>query len=300
MRRQKLLVDMSKALTGLFCSLVVVLVTANATSHQLLLIKAHDPTPAMLARWCHHLSNSDKATSFGFKVAVLFMCKVPGTECPPVPSPWCMPYERGHRPTAVALRGEEAAKRIDANPWMWSSAPELAFVDLHRGDYVFDMVWVLHQDVAWTGNVFELLNTLGRGRSEDVLCHELMHGHEGTKHGWWYTHSTSLRSGRRNSSAWDDSAGARRIRCNDMVVRYSAPFLQHLLDGYLADRRAADGEFFAFTVCGLHLENCTLGDFASSLNSRPFACCDQPVESVADWLLLRALHPSAMFRRIRV
>ena len=280
---------------------------ATVGARQLLLIKTHDPTPAMLARWCQHLSNAEVAASYNFSAAIMFYSSTGnrglGDGVVPIPSPWCMPYTVVRKENITALWGEQQAEEFISNSWVWGSAPDLTYFALRRASFPYDAMWVFDQDVAWTGNVFELLTNLGGGQSEDLLCFDVQHRLVGKEH-WWQLHTDKWMWHKTHSNwaGWDDSPGAPRISCDIMVVRYSSSLLHRLVDDYLSKGRYAHGEFFASTACGLQMEDCTVGTFATdtSLLGKPFSCCGPPVESVADWLLLRALYPSALFHRVKI
>jgi hypothetical protein len=280
---------------------------ATVGARQLLLIKTHNPTPAMLTRWCQHLSNSELAASYNFSVAIMFYSSMGdrglGDGVISMPSPWCMPYTIVRKQNITEMWGEAQADEFISNSWVWCSAPDLTYFALHSTDFPYDSMWVFDQDVAWTGNVFELLTNLGRDRSEDLLCFDVNYGRVGKKY-WWQLHNDKWMWHKTHSnwSGWDDSPGAPRIRCYIMVVRYSASLLHRLVDDYLSKGRYAHGEFFASTACGLQMEGCTVGDFASqtSLLGKPFSCCDPAVESVSDWLMLRSKYPSALFHRVKI
>jgi hypothetical protein len=279
----------------------------GSSGQQLLLIKTHRPTPAMLTRWCRHLSLPSVAASRGFTVAVMFYAsggdRGLGDGVVSMPSSWCMPYVVVGKQNLTALWGEGQARAFHESPWVWCSAPELSYFALRRGAFPFKAMWVFDQDVAWSGNVFDLLGRLGRGREEDLLCHDVDRGRVGKKH-WWQLHNDNWMWYKTHSnwSGWDDSPGAPRIRCEIMVVRYSAPLLHRLVDEYLALGRYAHGELFAPTACGLLMDNCTVGDFAGPTAplGKPFRCCDKPVDTAGEWLETRARYPAALVHPVKV
>jgi len=261
----------------------------------------------MLARWCTHFARPEEAAREGFTVVIMFYSsggdRGLGDGVVTIPSDWCLPFEVVRKQNLTGLWGEEQALALTSQPWVWCSAPDLTYFALHQASFAYDAMWVFDQDVAWTGNVFRLLNRLGSGREEDLLCSGVDHGRVGKKHWWnlhndkWMWHKTHT-----NWAGWDDSPGAPRIRCYIMVVRYSARLLHRLVDDYLNKGIYAHGEFFASTVCGLIMDDCTVGDYASPLAplGEPFDCCKNSINTAAEWLSARALYPDALMHPIKV
>ena len=279
----------------------------ESATRQLLLIKTHRPTNAMLARWCSHFSRPEDAAKHGFTVAIMFYSSSGdrglGDGVVSIPSDWCMSFEVVRKQNLTALWGEEQALALTSQPWVWCSAPDLSYFALHQASFPYDHMWVFDQDVAWSGNVFDLLGQLGDGRDEDLLCSDMDHGRVGKKH-WWQLHNDNWMwyKTHTNWSGWDDSPGAPRVRCYIMVVRYSRRLLHSLVDDYLNNAIYAHGEFFAATVCGLMMENCTVGDFVSETAplGEPFNCCNNPINTAAEWLTARAAYPATLMHPVKI
>jgi hypothetical protein len=280
----------------------------GSAARQLLLIKTHRPTTAMLARWCRHFSPPEKAARHNFTVAIMFFSSSGdrglGDGVVTIPSNWCMPFEVVRKENLTARWGEEQAHAFTSQPWVWCSTPEMAYFALHQSSFPYDAMWVFDQDVAWTGNVFDHLAKLGDGRHEDLLCSDVdFHARVGKKH-WWQLHNDNWKwhKTHTNWSGWDDAPGAPRIRCYIMAVRYSTPLLHRLIDDYLDKGIYAHGEFFAPTVCGLKMQNCTVGDFVSAMAplGEPYNCCFNPINTATEWLTARALYPAALMHPVKV
>jgi hypothetical protein len=279
----------------------------DAVARQLLLIKTHKPTEVMLARWCRHFSQPEEAWRHGFTVAVMFYSSGGdtglGDGVVTIPSDWCMPFEVVRKHNLTALWGEEQALALTSQPWVWSSTPDLSYFALHRAAFPYDSMWVLEQDVAWSGNIFKLLGQLGSGREEDLLCADVNYGRVGKKH-WWQLHNDKWMWYKTHThwSGWDDSPGAPRIRCSIMAVRYSTRLLRRLVDDYLNKAIYAHGEFFASTVCGLMLDNCTVGDYVAdgAPLGRPFSCCFDTITGSKEWIQARARFPGTLMHPVKV
>lgn len=263
---------------------------------QLLLIKTHNPTPAMLERWCTHFANPGPAANHGFEVAIMFYSSSGerglGDDVVTIPSPWCMPFLVVRKRNLTALWGEAQAEALTSQPWVWCSAPDLAYFALRQDSFPYEHMWVFDQDVAWTGSVFSLLGSLARGRDgSNLLCFDVSWGRVGKKH-WWQLHNDNWMWWKTHSdwAGWDDSPGAPRVRCQIMVVRYSTPLLRHLTGEYLAKGRYAHGEWFAASVCGLSMPGCRVSNFADDTTAigDPFNCCAKPVTTALEWMATRA------------
>ena len=282
------------------------LLAAESAARQLLLVKTHRPTPAMLARWCRHFSRPGRAERYGFTVVIMFYSSAGdrglGDGVVTIPAEWCMRFEVVGKQNLTALWGAEQALDLTSRPWVWCSAPELSYFALHQAAFPCDSMWVFDQDVGWAGNVFDLLGQLGDDREEDLLCSDVDHGRVGKKH-WWQLHNDKWMWHKTHTSwtGWDDSPGAPRVRCSIMVVRYSTRLLHTLVNDYLNRAIYAHGEFFAATVCGLLSKNCSVGDFVSDTAplGKPYSCCAEPVATRAEWMTARARYPGTLMHPVK-
>lgn len=287
-------------------ALLALLRSCSVLARELLVIKTHWPTRSMLDRWCRHLG-PEAASAAGFTVIIMLYTsggeRGAGDGVLTIPSDWCLPYTVVRKANLTALWGKAQAALFTTQPWVWCSAPDLAFYALHQGAFPFSHMWVFDQDVAWSGDVFAALRQLGSGREEDLLCSGVDWGRVGKKH-WWQLHNDNWMWYKTHSnwSGWDDSPGAPRVRCYIMVVRYSHALLHRLVHDYLDHGIYAHGEFFAPTVCGLMTPNCTVGDIrgAAAPIGQPFHCCDGAVKTEEEWRVAAAAYPNTLMHPVKI
>lgn len=195
---------------------------------------------------------------------------------------------------------------------------ELAFHAMHRSSalselpwgYRYDFLWVLEQDVAWQGNIYEALALLD-SRDEDLLCYKPRHVRSTDEGGaWWDLHDgaieefpAALRWIERSFSLnpWNRVT---RLKCNIFFVRYSRRIMDGLLDSYLSKGHWAYDEVFGATLCseglidfqhrncsfckqGSFINQCKVGDYSRDnpelFNDPYFAYRVDPPYDEKDW-----------------
>jgi len=232
-------------------------------AHTHLLIKVHKPTSAMLHRFCH-LNDERVASDF---LADLHVQHYMPADIVEMPFRWCLPYSILHKDNLTTLWGNESSI-MHAKRWELSGISELSFfaINFLANASTLDFLWVIEQDVAWQGNLFDILATFATW-TEDLLCLRPDVGRVGDS----WVHSLT-------HSGWaNNTPGAPRPRCQVFVVRYSRRLLLTLVNEYLAKGHYAQVEWFAPTVCTLHMSNCTVRDYSTEqVFGRPFGCCETP------------------------
>ena len=135
-------------------------------AHTHLLIKVHKPTSAMLHRFCH-LNDERVASDF---LADLHVQHYMPADIVEMPFRWCLPYSILHKDNLTTLWGNESSI-MHAKRWELSGISELSFfaINFLANASTLDFLWVIEQDVAWQGNLFDILATFATW-TEDLLC----------------------------------------------------------------------------------------------------------------------------------
>ena len=228
--------------------------------HTALLIKFHKPTVAMKARFCHLLEEAT-ATSFSFEWHLLYYAPDAPHDVLSFES-WCRQPYLLHADSLTAFFGKNIGEELHKK--QKKGIHEFAFHAMHRSSLSYDMLWVLEQDVAWQGNLFDLFATFATW-NEDVLCD---FGGRGVN-----PLETRADVHDSNWSAWSSWAEAAKRRtatkCLKFVVRYSRRLLDVMID-FLKMGHWAQDEWFATTVCAGQAGNesstflqksCTIADY---------------------------------------
>ena len=148
---------------------------------------------------------------------------------------------------------------------------EIAWFARQGAKLAFDHVWVIEQDVAWQGNLFDSFATFADWR-QDLLCYR--HYND-----TFASHQVRerLRISKRIYELHSATGWVRKIpdrhKCMIFMVRYSWRMLDTLQRDFMALGHWAHGEWFAATVCRFQLGGfataesrdspCTLGDYAN-------------------------------------
>ena len=250
--------------------LLALLLAVCGCSRTAVLIKTHKPTTAMLARFCHLASEQQRATGeHAHQVEVLVQYYLPDNASLALPyRAWCggklrvFPIQLSNLTDAFGVDlGARAAHGVSHR---LSSLQELAFHALHRSVVHYDTLWVLEQDVAWQGRLFDSLAAFD-WMPEEYLCHNV--------------HETVNSTANSNLDFYNVHSGwanplKNHTKCFMFVARYSRSFLDQLVDQFLHKGDWAQGEWFASTVCkhGHRLprprgeppfEPCQVGDLAA-------------------------------------
>ena len=199
----------------------------------LLLIKVHRPTSAMVQRICH-IEEERRAASDSFRLYVHVQYYIPDEDDEVMAyRSWCqgsMSVSILSKENLTMLFGLPNGLLYHSKRYGLTMTHELAFHALHRKILewkYYKYVWVLEQDVAWQGNVFNAL-ALFDSRDEDLLCFKPRQVRSTDEGGaWWDLHDGAMedfpaslrwieRSFTRNP--WNR---VRRLKCNKFVVRYS-------------------------------------------------------------------------------
>lgn len=293
--------------------------TAASRPATLVLVKSHAPTRVMLDRWCALAAELAVQPSYRLVFALqrehanetsvrpLFEAFAG----PDLSSPFTRldlvdvvvdefferhPFRRKH----VAAVGYA---RILPVRWFLRVMLELAFFDLHRDRYVFDHLWVIEQDVAWSGSLLSIMRRM-EGAEEDMLCTNVgrFDAAEGQSNGWWWPSA---------HSGWAQTAAGTPahpyVRCFKPVQRLSHRLLSALIDRYILVGAWAHDEWFAATVCELQIglawtPPCLVGDMLpTGCIGSAFTCCN-PLVNESQWAqyLANAGPRSLLFHRIKL
>ena len=234
----------------------------------LLLIKVHRPTTAMLQRICH-LEMERTLASESFRFHVQYYIPDEAHEVMAYDS-WCpglIPISTLSKDNFTMLFGQSNGLLYHRKRYGLTMNHELAFHALYRPrrhdrmpgiaplEFTYQFLWVLEQDVAWQGNIYDALAQFDT-RDEDLLCFKPRQVHVQDEGGaWWDLHDGAVedfpatlrwmeRSFTRNP--WNM---VRRLKCNKFVVRYSRRIMDGLIDSYLSRGHWAYDEVFASTLC---------------------------------------------------
>jgi len=236
----------------------------------LVLIKVHRPTAAMKERFC--LLPADLARSAAFAGARFHIQLYVADEARVPADPLgCAPLVNASssvltRSDLRRLWPDADTAHLHSQPRHLSGVAEVAFYAKHRPPGV-DYLWVLEQDVAWKGNLFDALATFSTW-GEDLLCqhpHTEAVGNNGWSHQFLH-------------SGWaNNTKGAPRHVCRLFVARYSSKLLRTLSEDYLAKDHWAHLEMFSPGVCALGAPSCTIADYqipaTKGVFGEPFTCC---------------------------
>jgi hypothetical protein len=215
-------------------SACVAMCAAVTMGENLLLIKVHRPTFAMLQRICH-IEKERQSASDSFKFHVQYYIPDEAHKVMAYHS-WCRPglaqilsVSILSKDNLTSLFGLSNGLLYHSKRYGLTMNHELAFHALNRRSsaYTYDYLWVIEQDVAWQGNVFNAL-ALFNSRDEDLLCFRPRQVHSSDEGGaWWDLHDgamedfpAALRWIERSVTLnpWNR---VRRLKCNKFVVRYS-------------------------------------------------------------------------------
>jgi hypothetical protein len=142
-----------------------------------LLVKTHNPTAAMLGRICHlaeeqRFWHQRHARDFMFDWYLQYYL--------PDASQQVLPFQNWCNGTSIiytldqhnltSLFGEKSGRTFHAQRWILGSVHEIAFHAMHGSQLHYDFMWVIEQDVAWQGNLFELFSTFATKREEDYCA----------------------------------------------------------------------------------------------------------------------------------
>ena len=199
----------------------------EAYSHRsALLLKVHAPTEAMLQRWCHL---EEEAAQSSFKMDVYIQYYV-SREKEQNHSAWC----GDGRLRVFVLRegdlrklyGKETGGILHANRHHLGSVHEIAFHSLQRKRLDYKHLWVMEQDVAWQGNIFDAFSTYATWQ-DDYLCQS---PHEDRLE----TAGNSLQKKLFvEHSGWGDAFPVHQ-KCLIYLARYSRRMLGALSDNFLS------------------------------------------------------------------
>ena len=210
-----------------------------------LLLKVHDPTAAMVERLCHL---SVEAAASSFKVAYFVQYYVE-KEKQQNHSAWCgggLQVYTLRKSDLVKAFGEETGGALHKNRHHLGSAHEIAFHARHRRKLKYDFLWVVEQDVAWQGNLFDALSTYATWH-DDYLCQSPYNDTLAT------AGNSLMQQLFQEHSGWGDRFPVHR-KCYIFVARYSRRMLSTLADKFVAQGHWAQGEWFAATVCAFHTQ----------------------------------------------
>jgi len=236
----------------------------------MVLIKVHAPTAAMKARFCRLPADLARSVAFAgarfhIQLYVADERRIPANPlgCAPLVNASSSVLTKSDLkrlwPAADVVAIHARRKHL-------SGVAEVAFFAKHRPPGV-DFLWVLEQDVSWTGNLFDALATFSDWGA-DLLC-QRPHIVRVKRPGGWthqYQHSSWL----------SNTLGSPRHICGMFVARYSSNLLRTLSDEYLAKGRWAHVEMFAPAACALE-PTCKVEDYhvaaTEGLFGQPFTCC---------------------------
>jgi len=217
----------------------------------------------MKARWCDARREASRLGTFQLHLQVW---GAPGT----VDVPACLTHhthfvsEQDFRELWPKLR----LTHRDA-AFTFTSLAELTFAKLHP-ELSAHNLYVLEQDVAWTGSLVQIVEHLERELPEaDFLCtHPVMvhDGHWGTEHQsseprWWLVEQDQW-GAKGKHSGWASDMQLRH-RCWVFFARYSAPLILQLTD-MVSRGEFAHVEWFASTVCTVVMRHCVVEDVVAS------------------------------------
>jgi hypothetical protein len=120
----------------------------------------------MLKRWCH-LALEAKASSTPLEWVLLYMLPDDRTKLVPLASAPCQQVVYTLDTLSLSLLAGRTLDRWKLHSF--NALVEFAFFTAHNDLHSVDHLWVFEQDVAWQGNLFDILGNF-RTWEDDYLC----------------------------------------------------------------------------------------------------------------------------------